>query len=100
MKLVIAKQFFKHCQQSARASLLLCAGLREQTQRFVLKTDLDPISTKRALVLAEQTTLRIFHDLEKIMRIALLANHAHRQPPNEFRLESVLDEVLRSDVPE
>ena len=70
----------------------------EQTQRFVLKTDLDSISTKCALVLPEQTALGIFHNVEKIFRIELLTNHAHRQATDELRLETVLDEIVRRDV--
>src|SRR5207302_10006593 len=96
--LVVAEQLLKHREQATRASFFLCGSLRQQTQRFVLETDLDPISAKRALVLPEQTALGIFHDVEKIIGVEILTNHTHRQPPDEFRLEPVLNKILSGYV--
>src|SRR4029079_15293130 len=38
------------------------------------------------------------HGVEQIVGVEFLTDDAHRQTPDEFRLESVLDEVLRGDV--
>ena len=65
-------------------------------QRLIFETDFDAVSTERALVLPEDAALRILHDLVKIFRGQFFTDHAHRQAADEFRLESVLDEVLRA----
>jgi hypothetical protein len=98
MEFVIAKQPFKDRQQAARAGSFRRGSLCQQTQRFVLETDLDPVGAKRTLVLPKQTALGILHDVEKIIRVEFLTDYAHGQSPNEFRLEAVLDEVLCRDV--
>src|SRR6266513_2395966 len=98
MKFVISKQFLKYGQQPARAGFFRCRSFCQQTQRFVLEADLDSVRAKRTLVLPEQTALGILHDVEKVIRVEFFANYTHRQAPNEFRLEPVLDEILRRDV--
>src|SRR6266700_2850132 len=95
---VVAEQLLKHREQSTRTGLFLCGGLGQQSQRFVLETDLDPISAKRSLVLPEQTALGILHDVEKIVCVEVLTNHSHRQPADEFRLEPVLNKILSGYV--
>ena len=67
-------------------------------KRFVLETDLDPVSAKGALVLAEDAALGKLHDFVEIVRGQFFADDAHRQAADEFRLEPVFDEILRRDV--
>src|SRR5205814_1321781 len=57
--------------------------------------DFNSISAKRALILPEQTPLGMLHDVEQIIGVEVLTNHAHRQPADKLRLEPVLDEILR-----
>src|SRR5439155_10076352 len=59
---------------------------------------LDAVGAKRALVLAKQTALGIFHDVEEIIGVEIFTHNAHRQPADKFRLEAVLDEILCRDV--
>ncbi len=66
-------------------------------QRFIFEADLDAVSAESALILAEDAALRKLHDLVKIVRAQFLADDAHRQAADEFRLETVLDEVLGGD---
>jgi len=80
------------------ARIVLTGSFCEQSQRFVLETDLDPISAKRALVLPEQTALGTLHDVKKIIGVEVLTNDAHRQASDKFRLKPVLDEILRRHV--
>src|SRR3981189_3146953 len=68
--------------------------MRHQPQCFVVKTDLNSISAKSALVLMEKTALREFHDLIKIVRVELFTHHSHGQSPDKFRLETVLAEIV------
>ena len=49
MEFVIAKQPFEDRQQPARASFFRRRSFCQQTQRFVLETDLDAVRAKRAL---------------------------------------------------
>ena len=37
----------------------------------------------------------MLHDVEQIIGVEVLTNHAHRQPADKLRLEPVLDEILR-----
>src|SRR5207249_10774563 len=73
-------------------------GFGQQAQCFIFETDLNAVGAKCALVLPKQTSLGIFHDLEEIIRVEVLADHAHGQTSDEFRLESVLDKILSSNV--
>src|SRR4029450_13559333 len=98
MKFVISKQLLKHGQQPARAGFFRGRSLCQQTQRFVLEADLYSVGAKRTLVLPEQTALGILHDVEQILRVEILTDDAYGQTPDEFRLETILDEVLRGHV--
>ena len=98
--LIIAKQFFPNREESPSTRLLLRGCLRHQTQRFILETDFDPISSERTLVLSKNAALRELHDLVKIVRDQFLADDPDRKPPDEFRLEPVLDKILGRDVAE
>src|SRR5882724_13295383 len=98
MILVIAEKFFEHGEQPACASSLRGGGLGNQAQCFVIETDVDPVSAEGALVLPQQAALRKFHDLEKIVRVEIETDDAHRQTSDKFRLEPVLDEIFRSHV--
>src|SRR5947208_12288895 len=98
MEFVISKQFLKYGQQPARAGFFRRGSLCQQTQRFVFEADLDSVCAKRALVLPEEAALGILHDVEKVIRVEFFANYTHRQAPNKFRLEPVLDEILRGNM--
>ena len=95
---VIAKKFLPDGQQSARAGFFQGGGTRHEEKRFILEADFDPVGAESALVLPQDAALGILHDLVEIIRAQFLANDPDREAADEFRLESVLDEILRPDV--
>ena len=48
--------------------------------------------------MAQQTAFRKFHDLEKIVRVEIEADDAHRQTSDKLRFEPVLDKIFRGHV--
>src|SRR6266480_3176032 len=48
--------------------------------------------------MAKQTPFRKRHHLEQIVGVEIETDYAHRQTTDEFRLEAVLDKILRRDV--
>src|SRR5919198_1007909 len=92
---VIAEQFFEYGEQSTCTGFFFGRSFREQAQSFILETDLDAVSAEGTLVLPKQTPLGILHNVEKVIRIQVFTDHAHRQSADEFRLEAVFDKILR-----
>src|SRR4029077_16471585 len=90
---VIAEQFFEYREQSTCTGLFAGGRFGQQTQSFVLETDFNAVGAECALVLPEQTSLGILHDVEKVIAIQVFTHDAHWQSTDEFRFESIFDKI-------
>jgi hypothetical protein len=80
-------------QQAAGAGFLFGGLARDFAQRRFDERDLDAVGAKGALVLPQDAAFGAFHDFVEVVHAELLADDAHRQTADEFRLEAVGDEI-------
>src|SRR5207237_7473845 len=86
---------FANGHQPARARAFVLGELGDLPQARIAKEDLDSVRAESLFVLADDAAFGIFQDRKKIFHAERLANDAHRQTANEFRLETEIDEVTR-----
>src|SRR6185436_16638991 len=91
----IAEDPFTHRHQPASARLFLDRQFGDASQSVVAEPHFDSVSREGLLVLPDDAAFGSLQDQEKVIDIELLANHAHRQAADEFRLEPEIDEVAR-----
>ena len=63
-------------------------------QRIVFETRAHAVGGELALELPDQAALAVLHDLEQVVGLQGIADHAHRQATDELGFEAIVDEVL------
>ena len=97
LELVSTEKLLADGHETARSGFFLGGVLGDLPQRLVLEIRLDAVGFEFPLVLPDQASLGIFHDLEQVFGLEMIADDADGQAPDELRLESKFDEVLRRD---
>ena len=100
LKLKITQHPLPRGHQPAGAGLFVRRAAGDHPQRVVLELRPHAVSGELALILADEATLRVLHDLKHVVGAQRITNHAHRQAADELRLETVVDEVLCQNLAE
>src|ERR1700694_2121762 len=86
--------------QAPRPGLALHGAVRNRAQRLVAELELGALHFEQAPVLLGQRVLGLGENRDQGLFIELIERHHHRQTPQEFRDQAVLDQVLGLDVVE
>jgi hypothetical protein len=91
----LAEDALANRHQPARAGLLVTGLFGYPLQTVIAEKNFDSVCREILLVLTNDAAFGILKDEEEILYFQRMTNYTDRQPPDEFRLETELDEILR-----